>query len=148
MLDDYSLRLLAEMGVEVYLPRASSAATIVDAAPPSGAPTANTAGVVFVCPRDAGGRLRSHVLLALRAAGLRVLDGEDVDLVGDRSVAAVVVLGEACARALGAGLPAPRHAELEWVISGEPAALARGAAPKRALWGEIKRLARTLVARR
>ena len=146
MLDDYSLRLLAEIGVEVYVPRAA-AATVVDAALPTAALTADAAGVAFVCPRDEGGRLRGHVLLALRAAGLRVLDGDDVDLAGDRGIAGVVVLGEALARSLGAGLPAPRHAELEWVISGEPAALARGAAPKRALWGEIKRLARILASR-
>lgn len=147
MLDDYGLRLLAEIGVEVYVPRAS-AATNTDAASPSVVPTANAAGVAFVCPRDAGGRLRGHVLLALRAAGLRVLDGDDVDLAGDRGVVGVVVLDEARARALGAGLSAPRHAELEWVISGEPAVLARSAASKRALWGEIKRLARIMAARR
>ena len=153
MLDDYSLRLLAEIGVDVYLPRgaanASSARASADEVTGSSAATGVAdvrAGVAFYRSGDERGVLCSHVLLALRTAGLRVIEGEGSDLAGEAGIAAVVVLGEARARAIGAGLPAQRHGALEWVIAGEAAALARGATPKRALWGEIKRLARIVAA--
>lgn len=149
MLDDHGLRLLAEIGIDVYLPRraATAPAAQVDAAPASAPAAAAAPGVAFVCAREGRGNLRGHVLLALRAAGLRIVEGDAAELAAGGDVAGVVVLGEALARSLGAGLPAQRHAGLEWVIAGEPAALARGVAPKRALWGEIKRLARILAAR-
>ena len=46
------------------------------------------------------------------------------------------------ARSLGASLPAQRQAALDWVIAADAEALARDAMGKRALWGEVKRLAR------
>lgn len=141
MLDDHGLRLLAEIGVDVYLPRhaAPGPGVVADGAAP--------AAVAFVAAHGQGRNLRGHVLLALRATGLRVIESDGLDLAQAAGVVAVVVLGEGRARTLGAGLPAARHAALEWVIADEPATLARSAASRRALWGEIKRLARTLAAR-
>ena len=55
----------------------------------------------------------------------------------------LIVLGQSLARSLGAEMPAQRQNEISWIISHEPKVLAQSADAKRALWGEIKRLARS-----
>ena len=141
MLDDYGLRLLAEIGVEVYLPRQAPRT------PYAAKEERPTGRVAFVCADDAHAGLRGQVVKALRACGLRVVEAGQADLAQVEGLAGVVVLGQAQARALGASLPAQRHAAIEWIIADDAATLASGAASKRALWGEIKRLVRALAAR-
>jgi hypothetical protein len=141
MRDDYGLRLLAEIGIDVYVPRAAPA----PAEMPMASPTTH-AGQRVVLVSAAGQqrvKLVDQVERALRSAGLdaRRQDGASIKSLADAH--AVVVLGAALARSLGAVLPAPRQAALEWVIATDADTLAPDAVGKRALWGEIKRLARS-----
>lgn len=161
MLDDYSLRLLAEIGIDVYVPRASanlaqeglheSQAAIV-APSRSAEATSHGAGanaqarIAIVAARVAHEKLLSGIAQALRFAGVpaTIVDGDDHDAV--QAMRGVVVLGESLARSFAASFSAAQHARLEWVICGEPEAIARNANAKRALWGEIKRVSRRLAA--
>lgn len=153
MFDDYSLRLLAEIGVDVYVPRAASSRA-VDA---PAAATANAPAIAPVVSVDlriivaiVGTpsqriKLLGQVGQALRFARVHaaLTDAGDLDAIA--SMRGLVVLGDALARTLGSGLPTQRQGEIEWVIASEPDTLARSAAAKRALWGEIKRLSRALA---
>lgn len=163
MLDEYSLRLLAEIGIDVYVPRAEAAALahlpIADAPARSDMQSgsaavahaveqvlrtgsAATANFLIVCARDRDSRLPDDLLRCLRMAGL------DAAIVGAGQIESIasahglLILGEALARSLGADMPAQRQNEVAWVVSSEPAVLAKSATAKRALWGEIKRLSR------
>lgn len=140
MLDDYGLRLLAEIGVDVYVPKAVVAPAAGDAAP---SPLRGSAVVVLSGAAGACERLVDAIECALRTVGLRPRrdQGTDVDACAD--AAAVLVLGNERARVLGVVLTAQRQGELEWVVTAAADVLARDPAAKRALWGEIKRLART-----
>lgn len=168
MLDDYSLRLLAEIGIDVYVPRAE-AVTVVDK-PVADAPTrtdlapgsavgrsgagrapqkhaAATTGFLIVCARDRDSRLLGDLLRGLRMARL---DAAIVDAGQVESIAAahgLLILGESLARTLGAEMPAQRQNEIAWIVSNEPALLAQSATAKRALWGEIKRVSRAQAQR-
>ncbi len=154
MLDDYSLRLLAEIGVDVYLPRASGesaeraapSSRMAEGKPPGPAPVGGTVEVGIVGADPSRTALIGQLGLALRGAGMRnvVTAADAVD--GIAALRGVLVLGEELARTLGARLPAQRQAAIEWVITAEPSVLAASATAKRALWGEIKRLSRTLHA--
>ena len=140
MRDDYGLRLLAEMGIDVYVPKAAPAAASIAAAEPE-SPVA--AAVILACVPGQRAKLVDQVERALRSAGFVARRHEGSSIEAGADVQAVVVLGGTLARALGAGLPAQRQAALDWVISADADALARDATGKRALWGEVKRLART-----
>ncbi len=59
---------------------------------------------------------------------------------------ALVVFGEAQARAAGAALSAQRQSQIGWVVAAEVARLRGDALGKRALWGELKRVVRLLRA--
>lgn len=133
MLDDYGLRLLAEIGIDVYVPRAMPVAAAV----PSRAPR-----VVVACAPAGRTRFVDDIERALRSVGLQVQRHDGAATEALAAAAAVVVFGGDLARTLGAHLPAQRQRELEWVIVAEADVLARDALAKRALWGEIKRLAR------
>jgi len=153
MFDEYSLRLLAEIGVDVYVPRVASARAL-------DAPAASTTNVSVIAAEVSVDRqtivaivgtpsprikLLGQVGQALRFARVHsaVTDASDLDAIA--SMRGLVVFGDALARALGNGLPTQRQVEIEWVIASEPDTLARSAAAKRALWGEIKRLSRALA---
>ena len=159
MLDDYSLRLLAEIGIDVYVPRAEvagianeSAAHAVAASQESTAASlaqrvprmdaATSAQFLIVCAQDGNSRLLGDLLRGLRMAGLDAAIA-DISQVGIIAAArGLLILGESLARTLGADIPAQRQNEIGWIISSEPAALACSAGAKRSLWGEIKRLSR------
>lgn len=168
MLDDYSLRLLAEIGIDVYVPRAEAAALarmpIADAParsdvqPGSAAgafavkrvprtDAAATAGILIVCEQHRDSRLPADLLRCLRMAGLdaAIADAGQVESIS--AAHGLLILGESLARTLGADMPAQRQNEIAWVVSNEPAVLAQSATAKRALWGEIKRLARAQTQR-
>ena len=173
MHDEASLRRLEEMGIDVYLPRhagaseAASSPTIADASAP-----ANTAAVA-TAPAPAAASARDGVspsagdadvlLLAdaaanaepLLAAVARTLafarvtsakaGADDAGALG--RARALVVFGEAQARAAGAALSAQRQSQIGWVVASGTAQLRGDALAKRALWGELKRVVRELRAR-
>lgn len=158
MLDDYSLRLLAEIGIDVYVPRAVAAPALQPAAHPEDdkpqasvaagnpVPPAHATGtapiLVVVCSEVRHGRLLDDLLRGLRMARL---DAAMADISRIEAIAVargLLILGENLVRTLGAGIPAQRQNEMAWIISSEPAVLAGSAEAKRSLWGEIKRLSR------
>jgi hypothetical protein len=171
MFDDYSLRLLGEMGIDVYLPRDQAAASEPahaieppalrfaevpreDSAPAVkpepradavAAKPAATAEVLVLCRQREPNKLLGDLLRALRAAGLQGDFGEIEDLSAISSARGLVVLGETIVREIGPGLSAQQQNAITWVVAMEPVSLARSADSKRALWGEIKRLSRTLA---
>ena len=138
MRDEYGVRLLAEMGIDVYVPKATPAratAALAELTP-------SAAAVLLACVTGPRAKLVDHVERALRSAGLVVRRHEGSSIETEVDAHAVVVLGGTLARSLGASLPAQRQAALDWVIAADAEALARDAMGKRALWGEVKRLAR------
>lgn len=158
MLDDYSLRLLTEIGIEVYVPRAAAVAPAVQLAahqaddkPQASVPAGNSvpparavgaAPILIVCSEARHGRLLDDLLRGLRMARL---DAAMADISRLETIAVargLLILGETLVRTLGAGIPAQRQNEMAWIISSEPAVLAGSAEAKRSLWGEIKRLSR------
>ena len=162
MLDDYSLRLLAEIGIDVYFPRdvagemaraddvhgtaidVAGSAQIESCAP---AQRGGFAQVLVLCGQAAGGRLEADLLRALRMARIEAALSDVDQLAKIAAAEGLIVLGESLARKIGAGLSAQRQNEITWVVAQEPAQLARSADSKRALWGELKRLARAQSSR-
>jgi hypothetical protein len=166
MLDDYSLRLLAEMGVDVYLPR--DAAAVVSAVvhavgpsvgsvaghahadgefPPSTKPVGKSIDLLILCREGDHKRLLADLLRGVRMAGLDASIAEPGQSASIALARGLLVLGESLARSLGAEMPAQRQNEMAWIVTHEPIALAQSAEAKRALWGEIKRLSRARPAR-
>lgn len=153
MLDEYGLRLLAEMGIEVHLPRLARGmvpeAENAGAAEPVGSlgePAAGRHGadLLIIGAGDTPGRLVDDLLRAFRLVGLRPALSGAADAAALADARGLVVLGEALARRLGADMPAQRHQAIQWIVASEATALATSAAAKRSLWGEMKRLSRTL----
>ena len=172
---DYSLRLLAEMGVDVYLPRGTQGAAaqapqasgadpasrpVPEFAVPDGDHVTAAAGeqtaaaslavelsaeIILLHARGAAARVLADVERSVRMMGWTVLIADAPELAAGAQVRALVVLGESLARELGAALPAQRQRAIEWIVAADPAVLARSAAAKRALWGEFKRVARVLA---
>lgn len=149
MLDEYGLRLLAEIGVDVYAPRsaaapaAASADQAVKAAMAESTVAGRDADVLILGSKAGSSRLLGDLQRAFRFAGLRAglaAAGDDAVL---NDASSLVVLGESLARELGARMPAQRHKAINWIITSEPQALAASAAAKQGLWGEIKRLSRS-----
>jgi hypothetical protein len=146
MLDEADLRRLAEIGVDVYVPRGA------DAVPASAAACAATrainraGGVAAVLLADASepraAALLASVMRALAFARVSCKQADVPDESALSNVQALVAFGDARARAAGALLSAQRQREIGWVVTSEPAALATDAQGKRALWSELKRIAR------
>ncbi|MEO5624623.1 MAG: hypothetical protein ABIQ70_01280 [Dokdonella sp.] len=168
MRNEASLRRLAEMGVDVYLPRASMRAAdtgplVVAEAPvmlastrprvSSQAPATDakefvsTSGVLLIADVESpvACRLLADVTRALRFAGIacKQVDASDESAIG--ATAGLVMFGDAQARAVGALLPANRQGEIGWVVGAGLAALAVDAHAKRALWSELRRMARGMT---
>jgi DNA polymerase III psi subunit len=156
MLDEGSLARLAEMGIDVYLPRvrgeqprAQVPETVsAPALPAVAAEVVATvrSGVVLVAPATAPkpAGLLADVARALRFARLDCTACEAPDEAALQEARAFVLFGEAQVRSLGARLPAQRQREVGWVVTGDAIALAGDAQAKRALWSELRRLVRTL----
>jgi len=156
-------RRLAELGIDRYVLRSAHAAAPATEAParvspagPGPAPAPATAvaasapgtaaRVLLYAGTGGAGALLADIGRSLSLLRLDWAPGVEDDAAVS-SAAGFVVLGEDLARRVAAGLPTDRLGACEWIIAGQPADLARGAAAKRALWGELKRLARTLSAR-
>ena len=84
--------------------------------------------------------------LAIARVASRLVDTPADDVLVD--AVAIVAFGKQHARAAGARLPAQRQQSMAWVVSGEPAQLLGDALRKRALWSELRRVARTLTTTR
>lgn len=162
MLDEYGLRLLGELGVDVYVPRAQATAPAetakrVEAAPrelpraqtgddslPAAAAVSIGPNAVCVVGEGVGERLLDHLMRTLAALGLDAVQ-VGVDAVESLGTArGLVVFGESSARGIGARLPAQSQVAMHWVVAAEPAQLRAQAPAKQALWGELKRLAASL----
>ncbi|MBO9665153.1 hypothetical protein [Dokdonella sp.] len=158
MLDESSLARLAEMGIDVYVPRSRGEALRMRAEPSRepaapGAPvvaqpavaTAASAGVLLVGQATAKpAMLLADVARALRFARIDCAACETPDETMLQAARALVLFGEAPVRAVGALLPAQRQREIGWIVSGDVAALVGDARAKRALWSELRRVVRTL----
>ena len=156
MLDDYSLRLLAEIGIDVYVPRAdvahepgATARAAIRELPRIGQATlkphsdaVTPAQFLIVCAKDQDSRLLGDLLRGVRMAGLDAAVAEVAQVGLIAAARGLLILGESLVRVLGADIPAQRQNEIAWIISSEPRVLARSAAAKRSLWGEINRLSR------
>ena len=163
MLDDYSLRLLTEMGIDVYVPRTQidqnapmQSASVTITSSPATAPAkmeSGTAGApahpefLILGAVESQNRLCLELLRSLRMAKLdaALVDASQADAIAQAR--GLLVLGESLARSLGAEMPAQRQNEITWIVSDDPDTLAKNAGAKRALWGEIKRLSRSQAIR-
>jgi hypothetical protein len=168
MRTEASLRRLAEMGVDVYLPRAamraSNAARPVVAeahavvAPPE--PTRSTSassdraeervGAAEVLLLADSGSPVAKALLAdvartLKFAHIACAHAGASEEAAMSAAVGLVMFGDAQARAVGALLPAQRQRELGWVVGAELPVLAGDARAKRALWSELRRMTRSLL---
>jgi hypothetical protein len=83
----------------------------------------------------------TRALAFARVHSAQAASPDESTLAGAR---ALVVFGDAQARAAGAVLTAQRQREIGWVVAAEPSALAGDAHAKRALWSELKRITRLL----
>lgn len=153
MLDELGLRRLAEMGIDVYVPRAArpafaqtaNAASRTAAAAP--APRSGSRASVLILA-DGGSRWATGVIPGVermlkfaRVAHATTESPVESELAG---AAGAVVFGDALARKAGSMVSAQRQQEIEWVFAADAATVARDSGAKRALWSELKRLLRTL----
>ena len=169
MRDEASLYRLAEMGVDVYLPRRCgesmpgvapvlaprpASVTAMPAADHSAREMSRVqahAASVFLladAPTPGAKKLLADVVCALVFARVPCAQTRGDDEVAMATATALILFGETHARAAGARLPAQQQREIGWVVSADAAALVGDAAAKRALWSELKRMARGLDARR
>lgn len=167
MLDDENLRRLAEIGIDVYVTRSAlqvvasevssaSVPAIRSACAPGvrseavdGVPgQAPHAVIVLAEATSVGARaLIANVVRALGFAGIACEHVEMHDETALAGVDALVVFGERQVRAAGALVTAQRQREIGWVAAVELSTLATDASAKRALWSELRRMARELAAR-
>ena len=138
MRDDASRARLVEMGFDLYVPRGVRA-TAIPAAPVSRKRVALIARDESAAARA----LLAQVARALAFARVEAAVARDAKRVGD--AAGLVVFGASLTREIGAALPAGHTQAMEWVAAGEPAEISGKGAAKRALWSELKRLARALA---
>jgi hypothetical protein len=153
MRDKASLRRLAEMGIDVYVPRGVAArvpetmarAESMDAR--SEVDSGKAIDVLLIAgdttPRVPA--LLTDIERALRFMRMRYLRTETPDAAALASAAAVIVCGQARAKEIGARIPAQRQCEIGWVVTGEWPTLAGHGSAKRALWSELRRVVRGII---
>lgn len=140
MRDDASRARLEEMGFELYMPRGVRSAAVVERA----AALPRVARVALIARENASAHaLLAQVVRALAFARIEAPIASDTSRIGD--AAGLVVFGAALAREIGAAVPAERQKSIGWAGVAEPAEIAGNVAAKRALWSELKRLARALA---
>lgn len=156
-MDETDLRRLAEIGIDVYVPRGaarsaegtrSADATPVRAPAAGAAETAvrKAADVLLLADASTGSStsLLAGVARALAFARIACMHAATADEAALAGARALVAFGDAQARAAGAVLSAQRQREIGWVVTADPATLAADARAKRALWSELKRIVRPL----
>lgn len=141
IVDDADLRRLAEIGIDVYLPRVAQAAATASTVVAAGA-----GGVLLLgdAPDARGAALLAGVARALAFARIPCSQARVAEESAFADARALVAFGDAHARAAGAALSAQRQREIGWVVTAEPAVLATDARAKRALWSELKRVVRPM----
>lgn len=155
MLDETSLARLAEMGIDVYVPRGTPGlrASVIASALPPGDPLPDRAGpathavhgrvLVLATIGGTGHKvLMANVVRALRFARIETRPGDVDDEAALVAASALIVFGDTLVRGVGAVLPAQRQREIGFVVAGDLDTLAGDARAKRALWSELRRLAR------
>jgi hypothetical protein len=154
MRDDASRARLEEMGFDLYVPRSArkAAADVRAVAAPQAADALASGSsrrqrVALIARADSA---KAHALLAqiARALAFARIDAAitpDAASIGD--AAGLVVFGAALAREVGATVSADRQKTLEWVGAADLADIGRSVAARRALWSELRRLARALAQR-
>lgn len=156
MLDDARLRLLGEMGIDVYVPRSRSTAldgaNIAAPAPAAESATviaregAHTRVALVARVRETSEKaLLAQARRALAFARIDGVIGDTVDigaLIGDAS--GLVVFGKNLCREVGATLPADRAQRVHWISAADVASIVGNADAKRALWSELRRMIRVL----
>lgn len=146
MRDEADLRRLAEIGIDVYVLRGDSRKSSTGFVAPASVAVRGGATAVLLAdgatPRATA--LLAAVTRALAFARVACTQASEPDENVLSGVMALVAFGEARARAAGATISAQRQREIAWVVTSEPAALAADARGKRALWSELKRIARQL----
>lgn len=163
MLDEDNLRRLAEMGIDVYVPRRAGVQSPLLAAASGGVRVADKpvadlvdsnaaqvpANVVVLADATtkAARALVANVVHALGFAGITCAHGQARDEASLAAAHALVMFGDRQVRAAGAVVPAQRQREIGWVVGADLSALAADASAKRALWSELKRMARDLAVR-
>ena len=172
MLDEANLRRLAEMGVDVYVPRVAAKAVpravsavsdparaIAAASAASGTTrvddetrvttSAPQAAVVLLAdtPSASAVALIADVVRALKFARIACARGEARDETVLAAASALIMFGDRHARVAGALVPAQCQRQIGWIVSAELPALAVDASAKRALWSELKRMVRGLAPR-
>jgi len=146
MLDEADVRRLAEMGIDVYVPRAAARSQVVSPQPAQSRQAGSASVVVLAEIRSPAAKSLIAAVsrgLAFARVGHIVLETADEASLSDAT--GLVVFGEALARKAGAVLPAPRQQAIAWVHAADAAALAGDAHAKRALWSELKRMRRALT---
>ena len=159
MLDDSSrLRVLAEMGIDVYrLRTAPGVAPVLAPAESVTDPAVDPSDRVIVVSSP-GVRADARVSMLLqqlpRALGISVSALAFIDADNDGRVAALpeapayLLLGAACAKACAAHLTLPQLDAATLAVIAEPRDSLRDASGKRALWQMLKPLARRMRADR
>jgi hypothetical protein len=156
MRDEASLARLEEMGFVAYVPRGVRRA--VAEAPPvaerasspanADVPRGTRARVVLLAREDtaAARTLMAGVRRALAFARIdsEVASAIDEQRLGDAT--GLVAFGDAFAREAGVRVSASRQAALAWAATADAGAIAGQPLAKRALWSELKRLARAIRA--
>ena len=139
MRDDASRARLEEMGFEIYVPRGVRA--------PSGevmpAPARARVALIARAESAPARSLLAQVARALAFARIDAAVASDAASAG--GAAGFVVFGASLAREIGASLPAERQKAIAWAGAAEPHEIAGSGAAKRALWSELRRVARALA---
>jgi hypothetical protein len=136
MRDDASRARLTEMGFELYVPRGVRAY----------ASAAQVRARVALIARDASMTGRSLLVQVARAFAFARVDAVVASDARDAGGAdGLVVFGASLAREIGATMPAERRKSIMWTHAAEPGEIAGSVAAKRALWSELKRVARALA---
>ena len=143
MFTDASLRRLADMGIDVYLPRTAARPAALATATPAGH-EATVAAAVYLLADTPEHPLLAALLRVFSSAGIPAAIARAPTANGLAGARALVVFGAAQARAVGGLLSAAQQDALGWVATTTPAELAGDALAKRALWGELKHLLRQL----
>ncbi|HVT31791.1 MAG TPA: hypothetical protein VHE32_04055 [Rhodanobacteraceae bacterium] len=145
MRNEASLRRLAEMDIDVYVPRGNAPA-------PAGAPQGEGAlpirsRIALLARVDGASAktLLAHICRAFAFAGFEGVPEPHVDATRLAGADGLVVFGKALAREAGAAVPTDRAAAIPWIFAADIAAVAGNGAAKRALWSECRRLIRAIA---
>jgi hypothetical protein len=141
------------MGFAVYMPRglrraAAEPAPVAPSRPSAAVSRGARASVVLLAREDtpAARTLLAGVRRALAFARIEsdVASAIDEERLGDAK--GLVAFGDAFAREVGVSVSASRQASLAWAAAADAGSIAGQPLAKRALWSELKRLARAVRA--